>query len=510
MHRAHPPRADTRAQRLVDPWELNALAMFTLATFIADIATPKTSLETANEVLAVTLMIILCGGCYSQTRRRRSTIWTPLFWFRIAVAVYYGFGTIVPYIVNTQTNLFIRSLYDFTDAEALKLLRIYAICTFWTLLAASIAITPKRTHPTRLATWTPRGHLMIATAFVIIGGAIRYGIQIPHIIGVSAFALPAGLATIGKSYIAGLFLLLLYGLRYDFKIFILAAALAILDLFVSTLMFIKGEVLLTLIFTYLAFISHKPSAIRTIVGATTVSVVFLQLQPLVHYGRHQIAILSGKVSNEKLEVKKQATLAQRMNILNNYLDPWSNPSAFGEPKNSILRLTYVNAGTMVVSWHDKKWAGDTYRNAFAALIPRVIWPEKPMVGNLGAELYRKARGTDGASISAGLFAESYYNLGWWGFIMFLPVGVMFRQISLFAMSSVEAERWLRLPVILFGVQMATRVDGHYVMDICGGFAIFSVLLLFILALEHFVAGGRYSVRHRSGAPAWAPIPPRWQ
>ena len=128
----------------------------------------------------------------------------------------------------------------------------------------------------------------------------------------------------------------------------------------------------------------------------------------------------------------------------------------------------------------------------------MIWPEKPITGELGAELYFAARGYEGSSISPGLFAESYWNLGWIGIpVLFVPLGILLALMSSYAMNSVRSAAWIRLPVLLYGIKIGTRVDGHYVLDVIGAAAIIAALIIIVNIMEKALSDRRLRSRPAS-------------
>ncbi len=473
--------------RLVSGWEITSLALLAVIVFGFDSSYLDIPVAIFNISVSATLIAILSMGCYWSINNTRAVLWTPVFWFRISSAVYCGFGAIVPYIVGSNTERFMKFLWNYNDADILKLSQIYIVCILTTLVVAYF-FRHKFAEPSQdRGRWSKRRHLQIAITFLIAGAVIRYAINIPTLFGLSNFRLPGGIDALGYSYQAGLFLLMLYGFRCNLGLLITAALLSMIDIFFGVLTFQKTDVLITLIFSYLAVIYYKFSMFRVAVGSIVVGLTFAQLQPLVHFGRDMVSEMSGRPWDAAGKVQEVATLDQRINIISLFFEKESSPSDFTGFNDPLLRLSYVNAGAMVVNWHDQGSDINTYSNLLIVLVPRIFWPGKPQVGSAGGELYVAARGRAGASISAGLFAESYLNLGRAGFLMFIPVGLLLGAISLFALRSVEREQWLRLPVILYGVLIGTRVDGHYVTDIAGAAAVWGVLVIIFLVIEYVFA-----------------------
>lgn len=155
-------------------------------------------------------------------------------------------------------------------------------------------------------------------------------------------------------------------------------------------------------------------------------------------------------------------------------------------QSGLLRLSYVNINAFVVDRYDAGLSGDTLGNALAVIIPRALWPNKPIITQLGGDLYFLVRGRYGTSFGVGHFAEAYWNFGWAGLIIFMailgPILAIFTRISIRIMARKD---WIFLPIVFIGVNLGLRVDGHFVPDILGPTWI-AVCLSLVLITVNFV------------------------
>jgi hypothetical protein len=135
------------------------------------------------------------------------------------------------------------------------------------------------------------------------------------------------------------------------------------------------------------------------------------------------------------------------------------------------RLSYVNAGTFVINRYDQGIPSESLNGALALLIPRFLWPDKPIYAP-GADLAFLVSGREGNSISAGLFAESYWSFGWWGQLsLIIPFGAILAWASVRSLRVIERGDWIFAPALFFAIKMGLRVDGHYINDVIGSFAV---------------------------------------
>jgi hypothetical protein len=272
---------------------------------------------------------------------------------------------------------------------------------------------------------------------------------------------------------------------------IVAIGLFLIDLAVFGLLsFAKLELLRTMIFGFLAFVYHRFDAKRILIAVVVFVSAFTMAQPFVHYGRAQVEKISG--------AEKRATFDERLRITMDYFEGAAEKNPTWESdQQTFLRLSYVNVGAFVINEYDAGRPGTSMRYALVAIVPRVLWPDKPATGLLGAELYELIRGHDGTSVSAGYFAETYWNLGpLLMFAVFSPVGVLFAFISRYAFNAINSGNWFQFPAILMSVQMGIRSDGHFATDIMGAAAIFFVIAIVLGISEQWLfRNSRYRRKH---------------
>lgn len=460
-----------------------------LATW--QISDPTGSQAQQTLFAALSLAGILLYGGWQHLRRDRLAIWVPVFWFRIAAAAYYGIGTAAPYFVNETTRRSITNLYNFSDAEALKFCWINLIGILVTLvvvklvsyrpnvdrhLRAEVGISSKKS--------VDQAQFIAALLLVLVGGAVRYFVILPWSLGI-ADTVSGAFVLLGRAYIVGLFLLVLSSLRGNAIAWVLSVILIPIDLAVGLLTFSKTEVMMTLIFVYLGFLHHKATLQRIVFGLIVLVGVFSQLDPVMHFGRNELW---------RTTASQQAPLSTRLEIVKMYSENVLDRDSSDDRQYALARLSYVNTGTMVVAMRDQGQPGDTLRYAFVVLVPRAIWPEKPQITVVGSELYTAATNQIGSSISPGIFAEAYWNMGWLGVLTMMSLyGAMLAFYSRYVARVMNREQWIHLPAVLAGIMFGARVDGWLVSDMVGGVGVAFAYILFALVLARSI--GRVKSRN---------------
>src|SRR5690606_18534318 len=159
---------------------------------------------------------------------------------------------------------------------------------------------------------------------------------------------------------------------------------------VSVASFAKSELLLILIFSFLGFISRNVGKTKVLIGASCVLFAYFAFQPLVGYGRDQLVMRYGEI--------RGAGLVERWDIVQDYL---AGARRVYTRQGGLSRLSYLNVGAYVVDKYDAGLPGDTLRNAAAVFVPRILWPDKPIITSLGPELNFEIFGREGSSLGIG-------------------------------------------------------------------------------------------------------------
>ena len=445
------------------PAELMQLGGLVLVYAVAYVLDASILYQSINVTGPIVLAAILGWSCYRIVRQSPIAVWAPLFWFRFACAVYYGVGALVPHIVNEETKQEIYSYYYFDEAMNLKINLIYTLGILLTLCFSCVFIFElsrrTRSEPAGAERRAASQTRFFALCFLIVGGILRYGFALPYSFGLTTTVLPGAIVTLSSMYYVGIYLLIVYGMRFNRAVMPLAWLLIGTDILVSIASFAKTELMLILIFSFLGFISREANKKRMVLGALCVAMAYFAFQPLVMYGREELVKRYGEI--------RGAGLGERWDIVQIYVGG-NRGTSDSEKQLGLLRLSYVNVAAFVIDRHDGGLAGTTLRDAAALFIPRVLWPDKPIITRLGGDLYFLVRGRDGSAMGVGHFAEAYWNFGWWGIAPFMAILALILSLCTRVSVSVMADRaWLFLPVVFIGVNLGLRVDGHFVPDTLG-------------------------------------------
>lgn len=143
------------------------------------------------------------------------------------------------------------------------------------------------------------------------------------------------------------------------------------------------------------------------------------------------------------------------------------------------RLCYMGPQSAAHDFYDGGIGGDEFRLIPWLFVPRAIAPEKPIITQVGVDFNKKLTGSEGSATGMGIFSSGYYNAGWLGLVLAsLICGWLLSQTSSVAAAILRRNALLLLPFALLGVNIAFRIDGHFVSDFLGSF----VFLLYPVAV----------------------------
>jgi hypothetical protein len=464
---------------LIEPnwWELPAILALTALLAAADIGDWRAE-DTLNIVAPLWLSLALGASALKMAVTDNRAIWAPLFWFRVATLIYFGFGDIAPLIMNSASLIHAQSTYFFlpTDVQKVNLIAAAGVACvlsgnlvverlFVPAGASGVACSAPR------APRAPGEAARFGTALFLIGAAINYFILMPYTLGLTDFVVPGFVVNLASFEYVGFSLLTIWAFAHSWTAVLAVAALVAVESMVGLLMLNKTGTLLPWISFVIGALSYKLTIPRLAAAGLLLSIAFSILQPLVGYGRNE-------AFNNPANKGGEFSFSKNLEYFRAYFDDnqaTSDPEAL---QGSLLRVSFIDAATFVIAQYDHGLPGNSLREALYVFIPRFLWPEKPVV-MVGAELATLVSGEVGNQISAGYFAESYWNFGWIGLpLLLFPVGVFFNVTTHFAARVIEREDWLYLPVLFISLKVGMQIDAWYNGFVAGaaqGFALYLIL-----------------------------------
>jgi hypothetical protein len=274
------------------------------------------------------------------------------------------------------------------------------------------------------------------------------------------------------------------------ELIILPIALAFGECVIGFFSMSKSVMLMPLVMVSIAFIYHHRSLLRISLFAGCFVYLFMFLSPVVSHVRDM---------NERY-YDGAAQIKDIPGLYWSYFTTGLESDQFADVEVGWMRLSFVNAGTFVINQYDHGMVGDSYRYWKIVWIPRIIYPDKPIITDVGRELSYAANGNYDSSSSAGLAPEAYWNGGWpLSISIAIFLGLVFGLWTIYSYEVIQRKAWHLFFVVLFGMRMALRVDGAFVSDILGPIALVVLAHIALELMNRFLPQALAGVMRRPSA-----------
>lgn len=462
MQTAFPNLVPRRALQDISPplWEIVSLLGSVLSLGLLQLAGLYEAINIAGPLLLATIAGL---ANWNMVRRNPTAIWTPLFSFRLGVLVFLAFGALVPYLVSDPLVDRIKGLYPYTEQEAAKVNLLWFIYATLIVGAAKLASAFRGSEtPVRLGEllegWTTA---KLGILFFAVGISYSLLIDLPRQLELFLILVPGSLSLVFlAANSVGTFLITYHALQKGGAWYLLAAFILLLQIALGLVLYNKSMILLPILLSSLAMLFDRVTLPR-VVGITVMLVTALNLlQPAVRQARDLHLLSYGSESGGTTG----GTIGERMS---NITSLWTDgPLRENESGEGLLRLSYLNIGTFMVTEYDVGLPGNSIQAATYALIPRFIWPQKPVVTDAGRELYYRITGEATSFLAPTTAADLYWNMGWAGILLLTPVlGVFLWAATLASYSIVSAQDWFMMPFVLIAFLIGLGTDQGFVVGI---------------------------------------------
>lgn len=431
----------------------------------------------ANYTGPVILSLVVGTAVYRMVIVNRYTLWSSLLWYRVGVVGYLGVGSLVTLFLNDDTRDMLQSFFDYFPRDVLKFNIVVAAFHAGILVFTAGIVGPLRARslsretlrfisPSNLSTQT------IGFTFLGIGTAINYLLVYPSALGLIPLDLPNVVYQIGQFAYIGYFLVGYWALRNNRRRWIWAVlALTIIDAFVGLLHLSKYAVIFPAMMLPIAYLYHRITLRRLLLVVGIMVPFYFLVADIVTDARSAV----------KRSLDGPAAVSDTLQVLGARADGEDlTQSDAPDYQISWARLSYVNAGAFAISQYDQGLPGDTLRDIFIVWIPRIVYPDKPIITDIGREFTFRANGNYNSSTSPSIPAEAYWTFGWLGVALFAALTAPVLALwSIYNVVALQREAWHLLLVVALGLRTGSRIDGMLVPDIVGPISA-AVVLHFML------------------------------
>jgi hypothetical protein len=409
----------------------------------------------------------------------------PLAWFILGSGIYFGLGTIFGGLrVHHYTNqIFGDDIHYLTQVNMLN------SCSVFIVVGVALAFGWWR-RPVMRAQETAlvkKQNILLQNLFplviivAVVCACLKFfffpvaeNLLIRSIIGKLTLFLPACFLLLG---------MLWHSTARPLKLVVLT--LFIIEIFSGVLTISKYQVL----YTILAFITgiwiNRASWKSMFLTLSGMGLIFAMINPLTTLGRAHLAYDAQNTLKARIEILKDATMALLDPKFNFLADNPLIMEVISKPEESARaigrRFEVASIQGYLINEYNNDRVGNTLSNFWLTFIPRIVWPNKPIITNMGRELHLKYY-NDPSQINSSLAptysAEAYWNYGSLGvalvsILLGLSIGWL-TQYSLLAVYGVRSEYFIiAFPVVIW----ACFVESWLVSSYLGEFLIFVLVLL---------------------------------
>ena len=462
-----------KLKRKCDP-AISLLFFFCLLLWVACVLSitfgDPSSFSLANKVLPSLLLLALLGAGYWIVWRNSHLAWSPLPWFLGVCAVYYGFGPLLYHFGTPESVWYADQFYPVGEEDLLRTNMLNAAGITLVLFGyqVSMAFIPKWKAAYSTTTLNVIEMKRLLFGLLLIGIPVKYLLAVPYRLGLSSYVLPGSiqyLSIFTSLSIIVLFVIIHNGANsYRIPLYLLITA----ELVASLMSLSKLEVVVVLIMILLGIYLCRPRIIVFIAGGALIGLIYIVfLSPFVTYARFAVRLegmrSQGELSTSILEYAKEGRL-DALDQLPNVQGWWS-------------RLNYANAQAFAMNSYDSGNPGNTYSLIPFTVVPRVLYPEKPIMTR-GPEFNELVTGSDHSASAPGLFGDAYWNGGWLYVILScLYAGLVYAIFTDISIRHIREWKLTYLPVVFIGIMMGIRPDEFFASSFVG--PSFQAIVLYI-------------------------------
>lgn len=451
------------------------------------------TLATLN-VLGLTGIMTVCGvAAFGLMRADKLLLFTPLVSYAASSALFFGFGPMSTFLANDATQAFMAiSVYVLTGEQALRTNLLTATGIAVSLVAIR-AVLPRGAIRRNMRSIVSLKS--VALVFVISGLALKHMVIMPSIYGTSDFFVPGVLRNLRYLPDLGFALMAMIAASGNRRWQVMFWLIWPWHFVLAFPEFSKKSVMLTMLLPAIgAYVGHRSLA-RLGCWVAAAAVVFTTLQNVNAVARWE--------ENEVDQYHEVLDVGERLSLLVNttfsevdiesYL-----PAAKVGVETWWLRLNYSGAQAAAMDLYDNGDIGTFTQNIMIYFVPRLLWPNKPVMASPGGDFHSRVSGNENAKVGATVFADGYWKSGWLGVFLFSGfMGGVLGLIARMTMAQLGRGRFFYLPAAMLGLQWgATSPTGFLQNGIIAGLPVYFGYCFLVAVLYKILsnmARGRRSV-----------------
>ncbi|MEP1331678.1 MAG: hypothetical protein ABJK43_03180, partial [Lentilitoribacter sp.] len=380
--------------------------------------------------------------------------WSPALLFLISTAAFHGFGPLVNVLGNPITLEYLarRPIYasppEVFDAITLSLI---GICCVVFGLFLSLGKNPKIGA---FVDSTQGFFIRPESATIAILGSglfLRYILMFPSDWGIVSITIPGFIRTLSTLSDVGFGLLLFVALRRGQWWMLLFAVAWPIHFGLTILALSKNLMVTAMIFPIMGYyIAQRKSGPVALMTLAVVS-IYVFSQPIVANARLELRVdgMGGEIV---------AGPIARAQAVASYFDENNQSVAKIKRFDAQLwwtRLNYTAQQATAMRFKADGVESKSLNQIGIIFIPRIIWPDKPVLRGPGQDFYFLVTGRDNNRMSITLYADLLWQFGWIGLILIcIPLGLVFGVMSRIIVPELKVLNFIYIPAALIGMNIA--------------------------------------------------------
>ncbi len=449
-----------------------------IATLISNLAGMSgNALQASNAVVLILFILLSLWTAYGFIRFDAQMIWMPLTLYTLSSALFYGFGTLSYSLGNeaTKTYLAFRKLnaspQDLVDATLLSLTGI-GLAFFGILLF--LFFKPRFTIAKVTTTRPLIRPVVLAWALVVFGLFFKYAIIYPAKWKLIDLVIPGVLQQLDTMSAMGFGLLAFVAFGQNRKLIPVFCVLWAIDFCLTTLAFSKASLVFAMVLPLAGYYMGTKNKFATGILTLLIVGVYALSQPMVVYARLA-----------QIEDTPNHGYAGHAEVIIYYLTEQPevpiNRNYYGS-QAWWTRFEYSAKQVYAMDLRDDGIKSSSLATLPIIFIPRILWPDKPIIQAPGKEFYYYVTGRDNNNMSISVYADMYWQFGWIGLIVFSPMlGALIAAMTTILLPEMKRRNFIYFPAVLIGFQFALLDPNQFLIN--GMFTTTAFFIIYLLLVR---------------------------
>ena len=436
------------------------------------------------------ILFVACAGtAYRIIRTDTQMVASPVFWVLLASGVYFGFGPLIYSFGNRSTIELMDGGFAIGSPELFLTNMLNSIG----MLAVVVGLAVGR----RLVGARPHGWvqffegmngLRVAGVLAAVGLTAKFTVGLPIVFGLIGTQ-SSTLLQMQMLSKAALIILSYLSVTKGGKATAWFVLLFMIEILTAGLVNSKMVILEVII---AALVGRTLALRRTstlVKGFVILGLLQLILQPVVsNYRSMSDRSTMGNYATS-LVVAGKLMVRSFSDLMHG-----TNDAQEATPQGWWARLCYTPQQAFAMQEYDSGRSGSPWKDFRLALVPRVFWPDKPLVTpgvNFSVLFDSNPLNNNAPSV----LGEGYWYGGWLGLLAVgLYTGVFLGGMDRISTEVISRRAWILMPLVFIGIKSGFRIDGLFSTEF-----MFGSVWYVLFAVSMFYSSAFYLTMIRGGA-----------